>query len=154
MMPSDVLLAVIKLGLLLFTVPTLIGFIIGAVKRESGKKYARWPGWIYCVVLEIAVLVDKGFPFLWANLVKMVVMTPPPEGVIILIGLVLGVINFFILGSVSWDGYKLAARVFGFRNELSIKGKKTAPKKKKADEKISPASKSGPMISSKKKKRR
>jgi len=107
-------LPAVKLLLLFLGPPLVMGFIIGLVSRDRGSRYAKVPGWAYYLLLEILVIFDKGFPFFWTNLLRMVLQNPLSFWIEVAAGIVIGVLCFFSCGRTSLDGYKLAGRTVGF----------------------------------------
>ena len=133
---DDVIYLIVKLFLLLFAAPFLAGVVLAAARRASGYRHARWPGWIYYVGIEIAVLVDKGFPLLWSNLAIMIPMNTPHIAIVILIGVGGGALTFLVSGRTSLDGFVITARLLGFRHELPDRAagkKKAKPDAEEAD---------------------
>jgi hypothetical protein len=68
--------ALVQVTLLLALPPYLIGLIAGFVRPNSNPKWARLAAVGYILIIEIAVLVEKGVPFLFSNLYFMFSLSP------------------------------------------------------------------------------
>ena len=114
MIPGDVHIALAKVAALIFLPALVGGVLLGLIRQERAIRRAAWPGWAYYVALEIGVLADKKFPFLWSNLTEMVPLFSPPLWLELVLGALGGALSFLAAGGASELGFRLAARLTGF----------------------------------------
>ena len=70
------LLALVKISMLLALPPYLAGLVADLVRKEKADRLAPYLGVGYVCLIELFVLIEKGEPFLFANLYFMFSLSP------------------------------------------------------------------------------
>ena len=70
------LFSLVKLGALMTLPPYIAGFIAGIIRPKTALKFRWWIGMGFVILAELVVLVEKGAPFLFANLYFMFSLSP------------------------------------------------------------------------------
>ena len=96
-----------------------MGFLLGLAWPAKTKWFSRILGWSWYLALETLALAEKGFPFIWANVLRIVSDTPPAPKVELALGICGGVIALFIAGEVGHAGRSIGARI---RNRKEVHG--------------------------------
>jgi hypothetical protein len=109
-MALSLLIAMAKLGALVFLPPAVLGFLVGRLRPATAPRRAAVPGWAWYLAIEVAVLIDKRFPLLWANLADMVPLVEPPLALVIAAGVAGGAVSLYFCGRAAAWGFRVAAR--------------------------------------------
>jgi hypothetical protein len=111
--------ALVKIALLVWAPPYLAGLIAGFSGRKTVPRFPIFVAVGYVLIIELAVLLDKGAPFFWSNIYFMFSLSP-----IVPVQYALG-----IGGSIAWMAFATGFVKKGMQRGTSFrKYRKTAEK--------------------------